>query len=227
MLSTFRTSVFLVALAVAASRAAAQEPSLVTLNPTNPTRWDFATQVGWVGGNKSDIAPEWNSWYDTASIEMSGGYYWTRHLKVELDLATTAAAGVSVQERLLLSEGFPVFRPREYQFRSTSIGAGVTYQFFENAWFHPFVSTGVSAIHERERAGIAPPMTFFRDSQTRVILPASDTFERTTTSVRPFAAAGFKAYVTERAFIRSDMRVSASSDRAEFVVWRAGVGFDF
>jgi hypothetical protein len=60
-----------------------------------------------------------------------------------------------------------------------------------------------------------------------VILPASDTFERTTTNVRPFAAAGFKAYVTERAFVRSDMRVSASSDRAEFVVWRAGVGFDF
>ena len=226
MLTTFRRSVLFIALAVA-SPAAAQQPSLVTLNPPNPTRWDFATQVGWVGSNQSDIAPEWNSWYDTASIEVSGGYYWTRHLKVELDLSTTAAAGVSVQERLLLSDGFPVFRPREHQFRSTSIGAGVTYQFFENAWFHPFVSAGVSAIHERERVGIAQPMTFFRDPQTRVILPAADTFERTTTNVRPFAAAGFKAYVTERAFIRSDMRVSASSDRAEFVVWRAGVGFDF
>ena len=227
MISTFRIAVLLVVLA-AASEAAAQDRPTVTLSPNSPARWDFVTQVGWLGGNKSEIAPDWNDWYDTASIEVAGGHYWTPHLKIELGVSTTAEAEVLVEERVLLPvDGFPFYRSRSHRFRTTTVGAGFAYQFFENAVFHPFLGAGVSLVHERQHVDVAQPLVFFRDPLTRVVAPAIEPFERDVTHLRPFALLGFKAYVSERAFFRTDVRVSASRDHAESVAWSGGVGFDF
>jgi hypothetical protein len=44
---------------------------------------------------------------------------------------------------------------------------------------------------------------------------------------RPFVSAGFKMYVSERAFIRTDLRTSLSSDGMTTLGWRNGIGFDF
>jgi hypothetical protein len=40
-------------------------------------------------------------------------------------------------------------------------------------------------------------------------------------------SAGFKVYVSERAFIRTDLRTSWSSDGLAAMAWRNGIGFDF
>jgi len=45
-------------------------------------------------------------------------------------------------------------------------------------------------------------------------------------SARPVVGAGFKLYVSERAFIRSELRSSFSNRRAEHVTWAAGIGVD-
>jgi hypothetical protein len=227
MVSRFR-SVLLFVVLIAAADVAAQEQRIVTLSPSDPARWDFVTQVGWFGGNKSEIAPDWNDWYDTAALEVAVGHYWTPHLKVELGVSTTAEARMLIEERVLLpTDGFPLIRSRDHRFRSTGVGAGLTYQFFENAWFHPFLGAGISLVHERQRAGVAQPLVFFGDPLTRVVPPAPEPFERDATDVRPFALLGFKAYVSERAFIRTDLRVTASRDHAETAAWSGGVGFDF
>jgi len=226
MLRTFRAALVFGAL-ITATHAAAQAPPVVTLRPVDPSRWDVAAHVGWFGGNKSEIAPDWNDWYDTASFHVSTGYYWTPHLKVEVDVSTTARAGVfSEQVVQLPGSPFPYVRAREHRFRSTGAAAGVTYQFFENVWFHPFVGGGLAVVHETERAGLSQPF-FFRDPQTGVVLPEQPPIDRQSTTARPFAMLGFKAYVSERAFVRTDLRVIASADRAEAVVWRGAVGFDF
>jgi hypothetical protein len=39
--------------------------------------------------------------------------------------------------------------------------------------------------------------------------------------------AGFKGYVSERVFIRTDMRTSWSSDGVAALAWRTGIGVDF
>ena len=44
---------------------------------------------------------------------------------------------------------------------------------------------------------------------------------------RPLAGAGFKWYVSERAFIRSELRAAFGVDRTESVHWLAGIGADF
>ena len=45
--------------------------------------------------------------------------------------------------------------------------------------------------------------------------------------VQPFLAGGFKAYLSERAFIRGELRSSWSSDHLAALAWRAGAGIDF
>ena len=46
-------------------------------------------------------------------------------------------------------------------------------------------------------------------------------------AVRPFATVGFKLYVSERAFIRSDVQTTFSTRGVETARWRAGMGVDF
>ena len=44
---------------------------------------------------------------------------------------------------------------------------------------------------------------------------------------RRYIATGFKAYVSEHAFIRTDIRASWSSDGLAALGWRSGIGVDF
>ena len=46
-------------------------------------------------------------------------------------------------------------------------------------------------------------------------------------AARPYRATGFKAYVSERAFIRTDVRTSWSTDGLAALGWHSGVGLDF
>jgi hypothetical protein len=199
----------------------------VRLTPADASRWDAGINVGWFGGNQSDVAG-WNGWYDAASGGAAAGYYLTPHLKLEFDLSATASAGISVVEsEAIPGTGFPYYRWREHRFRSTSVAGGLTYQFFQNAWFHPFLGGGVAVVGERERAEFQLGPTVFRDAQTRVLLADLPAVDRTRTVARPFATLGFKAYASERVFFRTDLRVAPSSDRVDSVVWRGGVGVDF
>lgn len=224
MLTTIRGTAFVLVLFVVSS-AQAQERPIVSLVPADSPRWDVAAHVGWFSRNKSEIGPDWNDWYDAASFDVSGGFYWTPHVKVELDVARTTSGGVQVDEPPTV--GVPYFRSREHLFTTTSVSAGVNYQFFENAWLHPFAGGGIVAIAERERAGDAYPTVIFRDALTLIVLPQPPPIDRTLTSLRPFATAGLKVYVAERVFVRTDVRVVAGSGRAEAATWRGGFGFDF
>ena len=103
----------------------------------------------------------------------------------------------------------------------------LAYQFFENSWCHPFAGVGFVVERETERAPVLPAQTFFRDPLTRVLLPELPALDTTTVSTRPFGTLGFKAYASERVFFRMDVRIAASSDRVESLLWRAGVGVDF
>ncbi len=205
--------------------AAAQDAPLVSLAAADPARWDAAGYAGWRGVNKSDIAPEWDQWYDAASFGASAGYFWTPHLKIEVDLSATTEGAVFVQEQVVVpGELFPLFRYGEHRFRSASVSGAVLYQFAENAWFHPFAGAGVEGVRESGRLVLQeqPPC------QRAPCLPVP---LQTETSVshraRPFATAGFKWYMTERTFFRSEIRSTFSTDGADAVLWRAGIGVDF
>src|SRR5688572_21961210 len=158
-------------------------------------RWDLSGEVGWLSSNKSDIAPDWDDWYDEATGALALGRYCSPHLRGELRVAFSGEGRIVEEQRVVVpGQPFPQFRLREHYYRTAALGAGVHYQFFDNQWFHPHVGAGVAVDRESERQLMLPD-------------PAETTTVRWT--ARPFVAAGFKWYVNERGFVRSDLRLAA------------------
>jgi hypothetical protein len=212
---------------LAASTATAQDApptSRLTLAPPGAPRWDASGHLTWLGRHLQPSL-NWDRWYEVATGGATVGYYWTPHLKTELDVTTSTHGQAYSVDPVPV---FPsvLFVQREHEFRLTTVSAGLTAQFFENAWFHPFVGTGLDLIREREHIQTTTQIVSPRDPRAPP-LPTPGEETRTHYLARPFVSAGFKVYVSERAFIRTDLRTSWSSDRMTTLAWRNGVGFDF
>ncbi len=111
--------------------------------------------------------------------------------------------------------------------RQQSVAVAQHYQFFRNQWFHPHVGAGVDIARETTTEEYNPVIVF--DSVTRVsreITPARTEGLDHRTIARPFAEAGFKAYMTRRAFFTGDTRVMVRHGVDE-VLFRVGFGVDF
>jgi hypothetical protein len=202
-----RISVLSLAAILFARAAIAQTISLV---PSDPRVWDTSVTIGWLAGNKQAIAGEWNDWYDTLATSVDLGRYWTSHLKSEA-AATLTTAG-TVYSRL---------SPSEHRFAFRALNVSAVYQAFENSWVHPFVAAGVQFGSERERA-----RTFAVPQRAgAVALPTETT--HTAFEVRPFLSGGAKFYVSERAFIRTDLSGAFDGGGGTRVWWRFGGGIDF
>lgn len=215
----------LLAIALGASPAGAQGPPAVDLTAENPARWDAAGLTGWFGGNKEEHGADWDDWYDAATFGASVGYYWTPHLKLDLDLSTTTEGHVFVEEQFLFPGApFPLVRYGEHRFTATTASAAALYQFFENVWFHPFAGGGLEAIRERSRAALQEQTVCVRGPCAPIPMPGETDVAY---AVRPFATVGFKLYMSERAFIRSDVQTTFSTRGVETARWRAGIGVDF
>ena len=201
-----RTTVLGLAFIVLAPEAWAQQPP-----PAAPAfaRWDASAQLALLNRNKADLGSPWDHWYAAPVAGGSAGYYWTTHFKTELDVATAGVGTIDAPESQ---------RYREHQLRETTVGASAVYQFFDNQWIHPFLGAGVEVARERHLAGALPAV------RTLQAIPAID---RTSYPVRPVVSGGFKFYVNERAFVRTEVRTSFSTDRPLAIQWRGGIGFDF
>jgi hypothetical protein len=201
------------------SPVAAQDRFVTSFVPETQRHWDVAGFVGWRAVDKSDVAPNWNRWYDVAIFSVSAGRYVTSHVKVDLDLSTTTTGRV-FSESLVIGPP-PVSYYQLLDFRRTTAAATLAYQFFENRWAHPFLGAGIEGIRETERT----ETQFLSPIGPRPPIRIPDTHVRH--SVRPFVTGGVKAYMSERAFIRTDILATLSSAGADSTVWRVGVGVDF
>lgn len=215
-----------VTICLLATTAQAQEPtSTVTVVPADSPRWDAAAHVIWLGERRSTDAFQWDRWFGVASGGGSVGYYWSSHLKTELDLSTSGEGDTfSLAIVQVPGSNAPLYLERTHELRFTTVSAGLFGQFFENAWFHPFVGAGIELVRERQHIDVVPPPLPPRAS-TVGSLPTSET--RVNYRGRPFMAAGFKVYVSDHAFIRSDIRTSWAGDGLAALGWRTGVGVDF
>jgi hypothetical protein len=218
-------AVFVLCIFLFASRHASAQS--ISISPADTPRWDVAGSIGWLAGNKSDLAEDWNDWYDTFATSLEVGRYWTPHIKSEAAITYTSEGGVfSHAERFIAEEQITVFIPREHHFRVTAISAAATYQFLENTWVHPFVTGGVHAVQERERS-VSQDVPYHRRDFSRIVVPIPQPSAATTWSARPFVAGGAKFYVSERAFVRTDLSAAWQDRRVGHVTWRAGLGIDF
>jgi hypothetical protein len=168
--------------------------------------WDLSADAGWLSSNKSDIAPDWDNWYEEGVGAASLGRYWTDHLKTEIRGSFSGAGQVYEEQPVRTpAQPLPIFRLRQHTFQKAALSGGVHYQFFDNQWFHPQLGTGLELERESHRVDASPDVNW---------------------RVRPFVTGGFKWYVTDRGFVRSDLRVALEPARASHLTWTAGAGVD-
>jgi hypothetical protein len=207
--------------AVLLSAAAASAQGIV-LDAADPARWDVGGHTGWTGGNKSGIAAEWDEWYEAWSGGFSVGRYLTPHLRTEIQATFTQRARAAGRDLIdVPGAPFPIFQPRDHRFTTAMLGAGIAYQFGTNQWFHPFVGGGADVMREHQETQSYPV-----GIPGRGTLPAAPAVERVDWAARPYANGGFKLYMTERSFFRSELRTSFSGRGAAYVTWSAGFGVD-
>ena len=220
-----RIAIVYMALLTGAGPADAQT---ISLTPTNEKAWDFGINVGWLGGDKEEIAGEWNDWYDTFGTSVDVGRYWTPHLKTEASVTFTTEGDVYSQEQFTLpGQPFPIFFSREHRFGLTALNLSAAYQLFENSWVHPFLGAGVQLGWERHRTETPFPTAFGRDGRGPFPVPLTDDPPDTTFDARPFLSGGAKFYVTEQGFLRTDLSAAFDGHGATRLSWRIGGGIDF
>ncbi len=77
---------------------------------------------------------------------------------------------------------------------------------------HPFVTGGVRVERERHEAFV------FEERSTTI---------EASVHAAPFVGAGAKFFVSERAFIRTDIPSTVAGDDTRRMTWTAGVGVEF
>ncbi len=210
-----------------ASTATAQDaprtPTL-TRTPTDASRWDTYGHLTWLGAHQHQ---SFDPWYEVAAGGATVGHYWTPHLKAELDVSTSTQGQTYWVEPVPPFPAVPSFVTSYHEFRLTTVAAALNAQFFENTWFHPCVGAGIELTREREHIERTTSIVIPRDPRSPPATALPQTETKTRYVGRPFVGAGFKVYMSERVFIRTEVRTSWSSDGLGTLAWRNGVGFDF
>lgn len=189
-------------------------------------RADVSGTVGWLAVEKTSREPYFDDrWHHTAFGGAGAGWYWTPHLKTEVDFGV-GGDEVSYDSRQVVVNDLPAFVTTESRFSRRVLGVSQQYQFYDNAWFHPHVAAGANVTWERITDVTRPIVVFDRPGPGRVLAPERVEGPRTEVKVTPFVATGFKAYVTPRAFFRSDIRFGIRSGIDDVLI-RAGFGIDF
>ena len=165
-------------------------------------------------------------WRDSLFAAASAGWLWSDNLKTELDFGAGTRAR-SYRSELVVIDGRPSYRVSDRRFSRRTFGISQQYQFFHNVWFHPHVAVGVNLTSERFTERTQPIYVYDDVTRTsRYVGGLEIDGPKSETTVRPFVATGFKAYMSPRAFFRGDMRVAFRGGVDE-VLMRLGFGVDF
>lgn len=205
-------------LAVAPVARAQAVASPVTRTPV--ARADVSGALGWLNADKTELDTfrGSNDWYNRSAYGgASLGWYWTDHWKTEIDGGFSSAAELRVYSPAII-DGRNASLASEYELVTRRIAVGQQYQFLRNTWVHPFAGVGLDLTWEQtdrtdEIYGAQPTRTTIHPRQTALL-------------TRPFAMFGVKAYVTPRAFFRTDLRIAFDKGVDEALV-RIGFGVDF
>lgn len=215
-----QTSILVVALL-----AGAAVPSRAQTSTPRP-RGDAAGYIGWLAVDDGPRGPYHGGRWGSSLFGGAGaGWYWTEHLKLEADAGAGTTAD-SYRVEPMTVEGQIHYQPVHASFQRRTLGISQQYQFLRNAWFHPHVAAGAHLTWERRTDRYQPLVVYGHPAVGRIVRESFTEGPRTTVTVRPFVAAGFKAYVTPRAFFRSDLRLALRRGFEESVL-RAGFGVDF
>lgn len=190
-------------------------------------RGDVSGYVAWLAVNNDPPTPEFvtQPWEDVFSGGAGVSVYWTQHWKSEVDLSATSTAD-TYYTRPIVIDGFHNFQAVQSSFERQTVGLSLQYQYFRNAWFHPYLGAGANLARERRTDRFEPLFDFHAGPVPRLIREGRIEGPVTEWTVRPFVAAGVKAYVTRRTFFRGDLKLAFLGGLEDSAL-RAGFGVDF
>lgn len=183
-------------------------------------RVDATGVIGWFNAHVPDSS-FYDDWYNRSAYGGAElGWYWTDHLKTEVDLGATSSAELYGVQPIFVG-GRQTYVSAEHRFSTRRIAAGQQYQFGRNAWAHPHVAVGIDVTAESREQRIDSTVGVDQTSRT----PVETTNRSTHVEVRPFAEVGTKLYFSPRGFVRTDFRLTFRNGVDEVLV-RFGVGVD-
>src|SRR5262245_22538945 len=131
-----RTLFGLVAAALLPVAAAAQ-------TTIQPPRADAHVVLGWQNLHQAQPQDHYNDWLNDIFYGGAGaGWYWTDHLKTQVDLGA-GTSGRQFRYTQSTLNGVPTYEASELRLRQTAVTIQQQYQFFRNQWFHPHVGAGL------------------------------------------------------------------------------------
>jgi hypothetical protein len=194
---------------------------------TAQPRSDLAGSAGLLAAHQdlSDDTRGGDDWLHAVQGAVTFGRHLSPHVKLELDASATTA-GTQYRSRAVDVPGFayPYWVTSTVTTSVRTVASTVLWQFRENEWVHPFVAAGVAV--DIDRVDEETPEHRYGPPSQPVLVTEAQQVERTDVRASPLVAAGAKLYFTERAFVRTEMRVAWTRSR-QAVVFRAGIGFDF
>lgn len=194
-------------------------------NRTPLARGDVTGTAGWIAVNTTETE-SYNNWHGQGFFTAGAGWYWTDHLKTDLEVAasTTSETYSAIQIDI---NGQQQYLPTRLRFGSTRVALIQRYQFGRNQWFHPSLGAGVDIVRERYSRRDEPVFGYDQTTrQSRLLREAIEHGLEHEVVARALVVGGFKAYVTPRTFFLADMRITFAS-WPEDVLFRTGFGVDF
>lgn len=208
----------------AAAPVLAQGASAVQLTPSADLRLEITAQAGWLGVSSPGIT-SWNERYDAAAGVLSAGYYFTPNVKFEVGLAQSGSGRFYSNQAIDVPDAaYQQYVSEHHTVTATTASPAIVYRFLENRWVHPFLGGGAHVMRETQRVERARQAIPLRTGGSRIVPASNGTI--TTIRARPFAGGGADFFVSERAFIRTELQLVSDADGVRSR-WTAGVGVNF
>jgi opacity protein-like surface antigen len=185
---------------------------------------DTIISLGWAGADH-DIHDQ-RRWHGSLLVGLSGGHYWTDHLKTEVEASWNSPREREIYETIERQGGY-TYALSDYRGYDIRVGVVQLYQFGRNEWVHPYLGVGADVVRREASVERLPQSrtVFLQNRNIPVNIPAAS--ERTTTV---FAHAvfktGLKMYVSEKAFFNTEVKFGVRRD-VDHLVWKIGMGVDF
>jgi hypothetical protein len=185
-------------------------------------------------GRTGTFESAYDDWYNAATLAVSVGRYLTPHLKIEGE-GMISGEGRRFVQQLVPVPGVPAVGlfpvGSEQMVRTNGLSAGLTWQFFQNQWAHPFVFGGVALDFDRTRIETWPQSYYRGDPRIPGNeIPLTERGVRdlgTSREVRAVIGTGAKLYMTQHSFFKTDARVNVGGERNGHLSFRLGFGVDF
>jgi outer membrane protein with beta-barrel domain len=179
------------------------------------SRGDVALSAGWFTADRSPGERCCSGWSSGLFKGITGGLYWTDHLKLEIGVASPGVTDGYGVSRTRLANGQVIESMETHRYDGTKASLSPVYQFGRNSTFEPFVAAGLDL--DRERDTVERYDAVSQGPESRVV---------TSIRARAFAGAGFKAYYSERAFFRGEARFGGGGVHRNQMTWTSGIGID-